>query len=202
MAPKKKGGKKGNDDWDADLGETPEPHPATGDAPEDGEDEEGGGGLMALMRKNKEKRKKKGIQDDFVQGEDPPGAETAEAPGADLTEKAPQEASLDDEFALPNKKNKGQGKNKQPQKAADDDLAADGRVLTKSEKEKLKKEREKQRKREQVRLTNTTDVDTLSCQPFRRLVVLLVSFPLTIIPTHPGRQEEDCSSRPSKTRRA
>lgn len=201
MAPKKKGGKKGNDDWDAGLGETPETHPATGDAPEGGEDEESGG-LMALMRKNKEKRKKKGIQDDFVQGEDLPGAETAEAPGTDLTEKAPQEASLDDEFALPDKKNKGQGKNKQPQKAADDDLAADGRVLTKSEKEKLKKEREKQRKREQVRLTNTVDADTLSCLPFRRRVVLLVSLPLTIMPTQPGRQEEDCYSRPSKTRRA
>lgn len=152
MPPKKKGGKKGNDDWDAGLGESAVPQAEAGDAgdaQEGNEDENGGaGGLMALMRKNKEKRKKKGIADDFVQGEDPPGAEPAE----DTADKAPQEASLDDEFALPAKKNKGQAKNKQPQKpAAAEETAEDGRVLTKAEKEKLKKEREKQRKREQVR---------------------------------------------------
>lgn len=202
MPPKKKGGKKGNDDWDAGLGETPEPQAATEDAPEGGDDENAGsGGLMALMRKNKEKRKKKGIQDDFVQGEDPPGTETAEAPDASINDKAAQEASLDDEFALPDKKNKGQGKNKQPQKAADDDLAADGRVLTKSEKEKLKKEREKQRKREQVRLTPTTDAVPQFCLPSRRLVVSPVSFPLTITPTQLGRQKEDYRSHPPEARR-
>ena len=153
MAPKKKGGKKANDDWDAGLGESPAPQvdAADGDAQEDNDDENGGsGGLMALMRKNKEKRKKKGIADDFVQGEDPPSVEPAAGPA----DKAPEEASLDDEFALPAKKIKGQAKNKQPQKAAaTDDTGADGRILTKAEKEKLKKEREKQRKKEQVCLS-------------------------------------------------
>lgn len=150
MPPKKKGGKKANDDWDAGLGESPTPQPDAGAASQDGNNDQNdaSGGLMALMRKNKEKRKKKGITDDFVQGENPPGME----PPADTSaDKAPQEASLDDEFALPDKKNKGNQKNKQPQKAADEDTGASGRILTKAEKEKLKKEREKQRKKEQVR---------------------------------------------------
>lgn len=160
MPAKKKGGKKANDDWDAGLGEAPAAQPDAGDAPQEGDDDEAGGsgGLMALMRKNKEKRKKKGIADDFVQGEDPPGAEPVAEPSVD---KAPQEASLDDEFALPDKKNKGQQKSKQPQKAADQETGADGRILTKAEKEKLKKEREKQRKKEQVRPTRTTR--TIEC---------------------------------------
>lgn len=151
MAPKKKGAKKGNDDWDAGLGEPAVPQADAGDAgdaQEGNDDQDGGaGGLMALMKKNKERRKKKGLADDFVQDEDPPATE----PAADTADKAPEEASLDDEFALPAKKNKGQAKNKQPQKAADDEIGEDGRMLTKAEKEKLKKEREKQRKREQVR---------------------------------------------------
>jgi translation initiation factor 5B len=76
-----------------------------------------------------------------------------------LTTKGPEEANLDDEFALPDKKGKG-GKGKQaPAKSAepatapkdDEELGEGGRVLTKAEKEKLKKEREKQRKKEQVR---------------------------------------------------
>ncbi len=66
------------------------------------------------MRKNKEKRKKKGLSEDFVEGEDAPGAEP-EAPVPDLTEKAAEEADLDDEFALPDKKPKaGKGSSKLP----------------------------------------------------------------------------------------
>ncbi|MBE3041012.1 hypothetical protein IMZ48_00165 [Candidatus Bathyarchaeota archaeon] len=147
MAPKKKGGKKGNDDWDAGLGESAAPQAAPAEAGEaqEGDDEEGAGGLMALMKKNKERRKKKGIADEFVQPEEP-----AAEPAAEPADKAPQEASLDDEFALPTKKGKGHQKNKpQPHKAAEE-TGDDGRILTKAEKEKLKKEREKQRKREQV----------------------------------------------------
>ncbi|OAA69037.1 mitochondrial translation initiation factor IF-2 [Cordyceps fumosorosea ARSEF 2679] len=158
MAPKKKGNKKGQDDWEADLGETIAPQDANGQPnPDDanananGDDEAasgGGGGLMAQLRKNKEKRKKKGGQDnDFVDGEDAPGAIT---PAHDV-DKAPEEAAMDDEFALPAKKGKG-GKAKpepaKPAAGAEDD--GDGRILTKAEKEKLKKEREKQRKKEQA----------------------------------------------------
>ena len=121
MPPKKKGSKKGQDDWEADLGE---PIAPTGAAPSDdaaaGEDNEndeaGGGGLMAMLRKNKEKRKKKGLpEEDFVQGEDPAAAN-------DVAAKAPAEATIDDEFALPEKKGKGGGKGKQaPQKNNADD---------------------------------------------------------------------------------
>ncbi|PON25548.1 hypothetical protein TGAM01_v205433 [Trichoderma gamsii] len=147
MAPKKKGNKKGQDDWEAELGESIAPaNEAPAANEENGEDEEaGGGGLMAIMRKNKEKRKKKGIVD-----EEPAPEPAVEE---DLSAKAPVEASLDDdEFALPQKKGKG-GKGKPAPTAAkkdDDDLEEPGRILTKAEKEKLKKEREKQRKKEQA----------------------------------------------------
>ncbi|KAL7797184.1 hypothetical protein V8C43DRAFT_265450 [Trichoderma afarasin] len=147
MAPKKKGNKNAQEDWEAELGESIAP---AGDAPpaaeQNGEDGEaaGGGGLMAMLRKNKEKRKKKGIVD-----EEPAPEPVVE----DLSAKAPVEASLDDdEFALPQKKGKG-GKGKPAPAAKDDDkddLEEPGRILTKAEKEKLKKEREKQRKKEQA----------------------------------------------------
>ncbi|QPH09900.1 hypothetical protein C2857_000952 [Epichloe festucae Fl1] len=156
MPPKKKGNKKAQDDWEADLGETiPSTHETAVDAndaaPEANGDDDtaGGGGLMAMLRKNKERRKKKGLaDDDFIQGEDAPSSE----PLNDISNKAPQEATLDDEFALPEKKGKG-GKAKPAARkddAADGDDAGSGKVLTKAEKEKLKKEREKQRKKEQA----------------------------------------------------
>ncbi|EJT79015.1 eukaryotic translation initiation factor 5B [Gaeumannomyces tritici R3-111a-1] len=147
MAPKKKGNKKGDDDWEAELGEQAAPtNGAAADAPaadapaEEEEEEAGGGGLMSLMRKNKEKRKKKGLTEDFVQGEDPA---------------APAEANAEDEFALPEKKGKGKAAAKA---AANDDAAEEdtGRVKTKAEKEREKKEREKQRKKEQAAKKKTT----------------------------------------------
>lgn len=159
MPPKKKGNKKAQDDWEADLGETIGPaNPATAEtneaAPDAGGDDDstGGGGLMAMLRKNKEKRKKKGLaDDDVVQDEDPaPADPAAEA----LSNQAPQEAASDDAFALPDKKGKG-GKGKPAGKKEDlegEDGTESGRILTKAEKEKLRKEREKQRKKEQVRL--------------------------------------------------
>jgi translation initiation factor 5B len=163
MAPKKKGSKKANDDWEAELGESIAPPGAApdstnGDAADDGP----AGGLMGLMRKNKEKRKKKGITEDFVQGEDAPGAEQpASEPLPDLAAKAPEEAAMDDEFALPEKKGKGKQQAARPEPPKDDDETPagedSGRVLTKAEKEKLKKEREKQRKKEQVSRQNTPD---------------------------------------------
>ena len=95
---------------------------------------------MAMLRKRKEKRKQKGL----------PEEEQAETTGEPtLPPQTAQEANMDDEFALPEKKGKG-GKGKQAPKKADDDVGESGRVLTKAEKEKLKKEREKQRKKEQV----------------------------------------------------
>lgn len=162
MAPKKKGNKKGQDDWETDLGESIAPQGANGepnsdDANANGDDETasgGGGGLMAQLRKNKDKRKKKGRQDnDFVDGEDASGA----APPAVDADKAPEEATIDDEFDLPAKKGKGgKGKPEPAATAADDDGEDGGRILTKAEKEKLKKEREKQRKREQAAKKKTT----------------------------------------------
>ncbi|KAH9908607.1 hypothetical protein F4778DRAFT_768471 [Xylariomycetidae sp. FL2044] len=153
MPPKKKGNKKGADDWEAELGESIPPS-NDAEAPADGEEtkeEEDApvGGLMAMMKKNREKRKKKGLSEDFVEGQSATdaAAETTPAP------KAPEEATMDDEFALPEKKGKGGKQNKQqPAKAAaaDDDVGEGGKVLTKAEKEKLKKEREKQRKKEQA----------------------------------------------------
>lgn len=164
MAPKKKGNKKGgNDDWEAELGESIAPANAAGASPTAGDDEEasaGAGGLMNLMRKNKEKRKKKGLSEDWLDGETPEGADAAAQakpePLPDLSAKQAEEGNLDDEFALPDKKGKG-GKGKQQQQKGgaaamteEADGAEPGRVLTKAEKEKLKKEREKQRKKEQV----------------------------------------------------
>lgn len=165
MAPKKKGNKKGQDDWEAELGESIAPAnndaaaadgDAAADAPANDDEAPAAGGLMGLMRKNKEKRKKKGLSEDYEEPDAAP-AESAE----DLTVKAPVEATMEDEFALPEKKGKGgkqggkQGGNNKQEAAAkggDDDHDASGRVLTKAEKEKLKKEREKQRKKEQVSL--------------------------------------------------
>ncbi|KAL3955275.1 hypothetical protein ACCO45_010838 [Purpureocillium lilacinum] len=172
MPPKKKGNKKAQDDWEAELGESIAPAAPT-DAPaedangDNDDDAAGAGGLMAMLRKNKEKRKKKGLpEEDFVQGEDPAAAN-------DVAAKAPVEATVDDEFALPEKKGKG-GKGKPAPKKDEpaDDAEEGGRILTKAEKEKLKKEREKQRKKEQ-RNGAVTD----------------------FIFSHPGRKEENPSAR-------
>ena len=157
MAPKKGGKKKGgNDDWEAELGETISPASPAADAAANGDqDEEGGGGLMNLLKKRKEKRKNKGLDNDKVEGEDSMAVDddaAAQYQPPDLSTKAPEEANLDDEFALPDKKGKG-GKGKPAQTKAgqeDEETGEGGRVLTKAEKEKLKKEREKQRKKEQV----------------------------------------------------
>ncbi|CAK7566841.1 MAG: eukaryotic translation initiation factor 5B [Sporothrix epigloea] len=156
MPPKKKGGKKANDDWEAELGESIAPVSAAAPAESDSKNDEnddnatgGGGGLMAVLRKNKEKRKKKGLSEEF---EDPNAV--AKEPTATLAERAPEEATMDDEFPLPEKKSKG-NKGKPVPATTTADTAADddgngGRILTKAEKEKLKKEREKQRKKEQA----------------------------------------------------
>lgn len=162
MAPKKKGGKKQADDWEAELGETIDPiAQATADAKktEDEQDaadgEINGGGLMAAIRKNKDKRAKKGkpVLNDFVDGEDPDDAAPT-PPVEDLAAKAPTEATFDDEeddvFAGNAKKGKGGKKQTQQTPAEDGEDDEGGGVKSKKEKEREKKEREKQRKREQA----------------------------------------------------
>jgi translation initiation factor 5B len=162
MPPKKKGGnKKGNDDWEADLGEPINPIAAT--AVEANDDEtvnnaddilSGGGGLMAAIKKNKSKKQKKGKPvEDFVEGEDPLGLQDADANNNALAAKAPQEVTeLDEEEFAPVKK--GKGSQKKPEKVeeepGDDEEETGGKVKSKKEKEKEKKEREKQRKKELV----------------------------------------------------
>ena len=161
MPPKKKSNKKGADDWEGELGETPDPIAAATiaakaeeDAQEPADDAEGGG-LLAALRKNRSKKAKKGkpVQEDEVDGEEPPGTNGVDGEGK-LDAKAPEEANEEDLFAPAPAKGKG-GKGKQPQAeakpAADDaDDAGEGGLKSKKEKEKEKKEREKQRKREQA----------------------------------------------------
>ncbi|KAK4946957.1 eukaryotic translation initiation factor 5B [Elasticomyces elasticus] len=164
MAPKKKGGKKQADDWEAELGETIDPiAQATADAKNTEEEQDAAdgevnaGGLMAALRKNKEKRAKKGkpVLNDFVEGEDPDSAAPT-PPVEDLAAKAPTEATFDNEeddvFAGNVKKGKGGKKQPQQQETPAEDGEDDegGGVKSKKEKEREKKEREKQRKREQA----------------------------------------------------
>lgn len=171
MAPKKKGGKKQQDDWESELGETVDPiaqaeeQAKQEDAAKDAEEEGAApaGGLMGMLRKRGKKGKGGKALNDFVEGEDATDGDangTPAEPEVDLSNKAPEEATMEDEdvFGQSNKKGKaGKGGKPEPKKAEEDDedddeADASGRVLTKKEKEKLKKEREKQRKKEQVRL--------------------------------------------------
>lgn len=176
MAPKKKSGKK-NDDWDADMGETPDPiAAATAEAEQDGEadgESGGGGGLLAALKKNRGKKAKKGkVVEDVVEGEDPSeeladgeanGVNGSGAVEAEIAAKAPQEASMEDGdvfAALGGKKGKGKGGKGQQQAAKKEEAEADGeedeeldetgKVKSKKEKEKEKREREKLRKKENV----------------------------------------------------
>ena len=170
MPPKKKGNKKGNDDWEAELGETIDPIAAAtqeGKETEVAEDFEedgpasGGGGLLAALKKNKSKKQKKGKQgpEDYVDGEDPPGANGVNGHAAldgieDLAVKAPEEATTEDLFEVQTNKLKGgEGKQGQTKIKEDEDGSVEeegGTLKSKKEKEKDKKEREKQRKKEQV----------------------------------------------------
>ena len=175
MAPKKKGNKKGNDDWETELGETPD-HDAsaapqtmeTGTAQETQENETthqtqedglngGGGGLLAALRKNKSKKQKKGkhVEEDFLEGEELNCTNGhTEANGIlDLAAKAPEEATADDLFDTQLTKVKG-GKGKQGKAEEEANESTDGEegggIKSKKEKEREKKEREKQRKKDQV----------------------------------------------------
>ena len=156
MPPKKKGGKKQEEDWEGKIGEDAsgtngEPVEPKQEA-ENGEEDEMGGGLLAALKKNRNKKAKKGklLDSDFVEGEDP----VQEANGAlDIASKQPEEATFDDgdddEAFGPPKKGKSAAK---PTKDEEEDEG--GKVKSKKEKEKEKKEREKQRKKEQVCTTS------------------------------------------------
>lgn len=172
MAPKGKKGKKQADDWENELGEDANLNEDVAQQQKSQEDDKqeqdadvgtGGGGLLAALKKNKDKRKKKGKADnDFVEGEDIAAAVNGTngdvVNGVDLADKAPEEATMDDEDAFGDVAKKEKPGKKDTPKPADDledddddnDSNLGGGVMTKKEKEKLKKEREKQRKKEQV----------------------------------------------------
>jgi translation initiation factor 5B len=164
MAPKKKGGKKAQDDWETDLGEDPvaqaEREAKEDEAADEAKEKEMSGGLLATIKKNRGKKAKKGKPvEDFVEGEEPIVDGADATPEPDLAAKAPQEATFNDGeediYSGPIKKanNVKGGKLDKVEEPKDDDEERDasGRVMTKKEKEKAKKEREKQRKKEQVR---------------------------------------------------
>ena len=108
MPPKKKSNKKGNDDWESELGEIADPIAAATqaakaeEASKDDADDDmaGGGGLMAALKKNKARKKQKGkvVEEDYVDGENTTevngvtGHEDADG-AEDLAAKAPTEAT-------------------------------------------------------------------------------------------------------------
>jgi translation initiation factor 5B len=161
MAPKKKGGKKQEDDWEKELGESVPGADGENGAPIENQDaganganndEDGGmgGGLLAALKKNRNKKVKKGkaFDNDFVEGEDPVQANPNGNASVDLASKAPEEATFDDDDVFSGKPSKGKPA---PKEVAEEDAEEGGKVKSKKEKEKEKKEREKQRKKEQVR---------------------------------------------------
>lgn len=176
MAPKKKGTKKGNDDWEADLGESvdaatknDEVNPNTDEAPDKQNDVDGigGGGLLAALKKNKSRKQKKGkaVNEDYLDGEDPSVADGIDGIGEaeNLAAKEPQEATAEELFSPPVSKSLKGDKKKQvtlseaPKETLEDVPREEdgsgyegGTVKSKKEKEKEKKEREKQRKKEMV----------------------------------------------------
>ncbi|CAI6334060.1 unnamed protein product [Periconia digitata] len=149
MPPKKKGNKKAQDDWEADLGESIPPQDGAAAEPAEptepaAEAESLGGGLMAAIQRRGKKKGKKGADQDFVQGEDPPANDAEQG----LASKAPEEASFDDDdvFAGNYKPKQAKTEDEPSKNSAPADDAP--RVKTKAEKEKEKKEKEKQRKKE------------------------------------------------------
>ncbi|KAF4768702.1 hypothetical protein HAV15_002147 [Penicillium sp. str.  len=136
MAPKKKGNKRQEEDWEADLGESA---PAT--APADEQPQEDANEEAAPAKKAK-----KGKTNDFVEGEDAEGADTQGA--VDLASKQPEEGNFDDDDVFAGKKTKPIKEVVKP--AAEEQPEGEFRVKSKKEKEREKKEKEKQRKKEQA----------------------------------------------------
>ncbi|KAF2799842.1 hypothetical protein K505DRAFT_293872 [Melanomma pulvis-pyrius CBS 109.77] len=153
MAPKKKGNKKADDNWEAELGEPiAPPEVATEAKAEEATPEEDApvNDLMAAIQRRKKKKNKGGDQDqDFVQGEDP----IADGASGGLESKAPEEANFDEDDVFAGNFNKKKGKAPVPAAEKKDDEVKDAddgapKVKTKAEKEREKKEKEKQRKKE------------------------------------------------------
>ncbi|CAG7962062.1 unnamed protein product [Penicillium nalgiovense] len=146
MAPKKKGNKRQEEDWEADLGESaPATAAPTDEQPQEDANEDAApvGGLMAALRKNKAKKAKKGKVNDFVEGED------AEGPAAnDLASKQPEEGNFDEDDVFAGQKTKPIKEVAKP--APEPQPEGEFRVKSKKEKEREKKEKEKQRKKEQA----------------------------------------------------
>ncbi|KAF2870507.1 hypothetical protein BDV95DRAFT_607674 [Massariosphaeria phaeospora] len=151
MAPKKKGSKKAQNDWEADLGDAPptqddatEEPKADEAAPEDAVPENA---LMAAIQRRGKKKNKKAVDQDWVEGESP----AVDGANGGLDSKAPEEANFDEDdvFAGNFKKKTKPVEDRAEEKVDKDDKGDDGpRVKTKAEKEKEKKEKEKQRKKE------------------------------------------------------
>ena len=173
MAPKRKGIKKVNDDWEAELGEIISSTAGfvegsqAAETADNIEDDVGGvseaGGLMAALKKNKSRKQKKGkgIDERFSDGEDPvvtngiDGGESDNAPPIEVADKLSELATTDDTFGMAAMKDDC-GKGNQAKAAENIKDAGDvsdedrGTLKSKKEKEKERKEREKQRKKEQV----------------------------------------------------
>lgn len=149
MAPKKKGNKRQEEDWEADLGESaPAVEAPPAEEAQEGDEEAPVGGLMAALRKNKAKKAKKGkATNDFVEGED-----AGAGAGDDLASKAPEEGNFDDDDVFAGKKTKPIKDIVKP--AEEEPESGEFRVKSKKEKEREKKEKEKQRKKEQASLYN------------------------------------------------
>ncbi|KKK19224.1 hypothetical protein P175DRAFT_0492936 [Aspergillus ochraceoroseus IBT 24754] len=164
MAPKKKGNKRHEEDWEAELGESApaggsespaQEAPAAAAAEE--EDGEMAGGLLAALRKNKNKKAKKGKpQNDFVEGEDASEDANGGATATDFSSKQPEEGNFDEDDVFAGNKKKPI-KAADPAPKADEDEDSGFRVKSKKEKEREKKEREKQRKKEQAAKKKTTE---------------------------------------------
>ncbi|KAF1949727.1 hypothetical protein CC80DRAFT_598721 [Byssothecium circinans] len=150
MPPKKKGNKKAQDDWEAELGETVAPQgdvPAEPDGTEPATEEDGtSGGLMAAIQRRGKKKGKKGADQDFVEGEDPTATATANVD--ELASKAPKEANFDEDDVFAGNYKPKKEKVVEEKTTTEAPNEESGRVKTKAEKEKEKKEKEKQRKKE------------------------------------------------------
>ena len=201
MAPKKKGNKKADDDWEAEaLGESIDPT-ATGtqeanaaDVAKEKEDGSlGGGGLLAALKKNKQNKKRKGkvVEEDLQYGEDRLPTENAEGLAEqdrlDTHINTPTEATADKLFDSPAAEAKAAkarpGKKSAAASANDDDSELEfGGLKSKKEKEKERKEREKQRKKDQV----STKATHLVQRHHNRILLIVPFFQATKRKTTPA----------------
>ena len=166
MAPKKKGYKKADDDWEDEvLGNTPESELLESNVTDQHAESEqpgsssnsGGGALLAAIKKNRQNKKKKGKPtDDLTLDDDGDAGVDISNDQIALEGKAAAELDADDIF---NDKVQGDtvAKSKPPKTANSPQINGTEpeepglSLKSKKEKDKEKKEREKQRKKEQVR---------------------------------------------------